>query len=286
MILIAFSGSTKCDWRLVSADRTYKDISTIGLNPFFQNEAFIEAELNSYPQLEAIADSVKVVFFYGAGCSSKELKRVVERGLAPVFPNARIHVDHDMIAAALAVYEDDPCIACILGTGSNSCHFDGDIAREEVPSLSYILGDEGSGAYFGKRLLADFLYKKLPSSMHDVLVNEFKLTKDIIFDRVYMKPNANVYLASFMPFISEFKSERYVRNMLRAGLGEFLDAHVKCYPKFEELKTHFVGSIAVIHEDILREESEWRGIDVGKIIRHPLDGLIEYHEKHHFDNLF
>ena len=200
--------------------------------------------------------------------------------------DAGARVAGSTLAAALAVYEDDPCIAAILGTGSNSCHFDGDIVREEVPALSYILGDEGSGAYFGKRLLADFLYKKLPASMHKSLVDDFGLTKDIVFDKVYMKPNANVFLASFMPFISEFKPERYVRNMLRAGLGEFLETHIMCYPKFGEVKTHFVGSIATIHEDILREECDWRGIDVGKVIEHPIDGLYDYHIKNHFDNLF
>ena len=286
MILIADSGSTKCDWRLVRNDKSYIDIKTIGLNPLFHNEAVIEAELKTYHEFVEIADEVQAVFFYGAGCSSRVLKRIVERGLSAVFTKAEVHVDHDMIAAALAVYEDDPCIACIIGTGSNSCHFDGDIVREEVPALSYILGDEGSGAYFGKRILADFLYKRLPKAMHDALVSDFSLTKDIIFDRVYMKPHANVYLASFMPFISKFKTERYVRNMLRDGLGHFLEIHVKCYPKFEEIKTHFVGSIAAIHEDILREEADWRGIDVGKVIEQPIEGLYNYHMQHHFNKLF
>ncbi len=286
MILIADSGSTKCDWRLVHDDKTYVDIKTRGLNPYFHDESVIESELRMHPEFLEIADQVKTVFFYGAGCSSRELKRTVERGISAVFTNAVVHVDHDMIAAALAVYEDDPCIACILGTGSNSCHFDGDIVREEVPALSYILGDEGSGAYFGKRILADYLYKKLPKPMHDALANDFELTKDVIFDRVYMKPNANVYLASFMPFVSKFNTERYVRNMLRDGLGHFLEIHVKCYPKFEEIKTHFVGSIAAIHEDILREECEWRGIDVGKVIEQPIEGLYNYHMENHFDKLF
>ncbi|HKL39936.1 MAG TPA: hypothetical protein VJ894_04615, partial [Cryomorphaceae bacterium] len=226
MLVIADSGSTKCDWRIVAEDKSYSDCTTMGINPYFHNEDVIEAELRDNEQLMQVANEVKALFFYGAGCSSTELKRTAEQGLSRVFPNAEIYVDHDLVAAAFAVYEDDPCIACILGTGSNSCHFDGDIVREEVPALAYILGDEGSGSYFGKQLLSDFLYKRLPQNIHEGLVDKFGLTKDIVVDRVYMKPHANVYLASFMKFITGFKSEPYIQDILSEGIGKFLDIHV------------------------------------------------------------
>ena len=285
MLVIADSGSTKCDWRIIAEDKTYTDCATMGINPYFHNEDIIEEELRGKEKLMKVADKVKALFFYGAGCSSTELKRTAEQGLSRVFPNAEIYVDHDLVAAAFAVYEDDPCIACILGTGSNSCHFDGDIVREEVPALAYILGDEGSGSYFGKKLLADFLYKRLPENIDEALVDKFGLTKDIVIDHVYMKPHANVYLASFMKFITSFKSEPYVQDMIFEGIGRFLDIHVTCYRDFEKVKTHFIGSVAHYHEDILRQAAEIRGVNVGKIVKKPIDGLYDYHIKNYFEHI-
>ncbi len=282
MLLIADSGSTKCDWRLVNEDKTFRDFKSIGLNPYFHNEDVIASELNSIPSITENADKVTAVFFYGAGCSSTALKRIVHSGLDKVFPNAEIYVDHDLVAAAFAVYEDEPCIACILGTGSNSCHFNGDIVREEVPAIAYILGDEGSGSYFGKQLLRDFLYKKLPDNINQGLLDEFQLDKNTIIDRVYRQPDANVYLASFMRFISSFRTEPYIRNMIREGLEKFIDIHVKCFRDSGTVKTHFVGSVAFYQEDILREVAAEKGILVGNIIKRPIEGLFEYHLKNYF----
>lgn len=285
MILIADSGSTKCDWRLVDGNKDYSDFKSVGINPYFHNEAFIEGELGKVDALIAHAEKVKAVFFYGAGCSSPELKRIVDNALGNVFTKAQIYVDHDLVAAAFSVYEDEPCIACILGTGSNSCHFDGDIVREEVPALAYILGDEGSGSYFGKKLLAAFLYKKLPETMREGLISEFGLNKDAIMDRVYMKPHANVYLAGFMRFITSFKHEQWVQDTIREGLGHFLDVHVMCYRDYKTVKSNFIGSVAFFHEDLLREEATKRGIRIGNIMKKPLEGLYEYHVKNYFGKI-
>lgn len=282
MLLIADSGSTKCDWRLVAADKSYRDFKSIGINPYFHDETKIENELRHVEGLAENADKVTAVFFYGAGCSSTPLKRTVDRGLGRVFTNAQIYVDHDLVAAAFSVYEDEPCIACILGTGSNSCHFDGDIVREEVPALAYILGDEGSGSWFGKKLLTDFLYKRLPEVMQQRLVDEMQLTKDVIMEHVYMRPYANVYLASFMPFITSCKSEEYVQEMLRDGIARFMDIHVKCFRDYAKVKSHFIGSIAHYQEDVLREVAAGMGIPVGKTIKKPIDGLYDYHVKNYF----
>jgi N-acetylglucosamine kinase-like BadF-type ATPase len=285
MLLIADSGSTKCDWRLVAEDKSYTDYETVGINPYFHSEEVIEAELQKNEGLMAHADRVTALFFYGAGCSSQQLKRIVDNGLSRIFRKAQIYVDHDLVAAAFSVYEDDPCIACILGTGSNSCHFDGDIVREEVPAIAYILGDEGSGSYFGKKLLADFLYKRLPREMQEALVNSYGLNKDIIIDRVYRKPHANVYLASFMPFITEFKALPYVQGMIREGIAKFLDIHVCCFKDYQKVKTHFIGSVGYFHEDILREECEKLNVLVGKIVKKPIDGLYDYHIRHYFEKI-
>jgi len=285
MLLIADSGSTKCDWRLVAEDKSYTEIKSIGLNPYFHNEDFIENELRNNIKLMEHADRVTAVFFYGAGCSSTALKRIVDRGLSRVFQKAQIYVDHDLVAAAFAVYQGEPCISCILGTGSNSCHFNGDIVREEVPALAFILGDEGSGSYFGKKVLADFLYKKLPESLHNALIEKHGLNKDVIMDRVYMKPNANVYLASFMKTITEFKDEPYVRDMIVNGLVHFLENHVMCYRDYKKVKTHFIGSVAYFNKELLNEAAERCGVNVGKVLKKPIDGLYDYHIEHYFSKI-
>lgn len=285
MLLIADSGSTKCDWRLVRNDRSFTDFKSLGINPYFHDEAFIAQELRKNAVLMQHAAEVKAVFFYGAGCSSTELKRRVEHGLSAVFQRAQIHVDHDLVAAAFAVYDEEPCIACILGTGSNSCHFDGDIVREEVPALAYILGDEGSGSYFGKKVLADFLYKRLPQAMSDELKSEYHLTKDSIIDRVYMKPHANVYLASFMRFISSHRGTPYVDNLIADGLRHFMDIHVRSFRDYRKVKTHFVGSVAHYQEDILRDVAAEMDIQVGIITKKPIEGLYHYHLKHYLKKL-
>jgi N-acetylglucosamine kinase-like BadF-type ATPase len=285
MLLIADSGSTKCDWRLVAEDKSYEDFKSIGINPFFHDEAMIESFLKKNAGLMKNADKVTAVFFYGAGCSSKTLKRIVDRGLGAIFTNAQIYVDHDLVAAALAVYDGEPCIACILGTGSNSCHFDGDIVREDVPALGYILGDEGSGSYFGKQLLRDFLYKKLPANIQADMVNELGLTKDIVIENVYMKPHANVYLASFMPFITERRQEPYFKKMIYEGLKSFIEIHVKCVRNAENIKSNFIGSVAYYHEDTLRQAAADCGIEVGHIIKKPIEGLYDYHIENYFSKI-
>ncbi len=285
MLLIADSGSTKCDWRLVAEDKSFQDFKSPGINPYFHDERIIKSFLEESDGLLEYADKVSAVFFYGAGCSSPELKRIVDRGLGAVFTKAQIYVDHDLVAAAFAVYEDEPCIACILGTGSNSCHFDGDIVREDVPALAYILGDEGSGSYFGKKLLRDFLYKRLPENIHSDLIDEFGLNKDVIMDRVYMKPHANVYLASFMRFITERKYEPYIQNMIYSGLKEFMQTHVQCVRDYQNMETNFIGSVAHYHEETLRKVAAELNVQIGRIVKKPIEGLYNYHIKHYFSKI-
>ncbi|MGY6562697.1 MAG: BadF/BadG/BcrA/BcrD ATPase family protein [Luteibaculaceae bacterium] len=277
MLLIADSGSTKCDWKLLDNQNQATYFSSIGINPYFHNEKFIEDNLKKQTQLMEIADQVDYLFFYCAGGSTKELKAIVHRGLSLIFRHAKIVVDHDLVGAALSTYDGSPGITCILGTGSNSVYFDGDIMREEVPALAYILGDEGSGSYYGKKLLAAFLYKQLPQEMHDALIEEYKLDKDTVIDSVYMKPHANVYLASFMRFMSRFKETDWVKNNILHGMEHFLTTHVLCYSNAKKVPVHFVGSIAYYFRDELFQVADKLGLKVGKIDKKPIDGLVEYH---------
>jgi glucosamine kinase len=285
MILIADSGSTKCDWALIDEKGTrLGDFQTMGLNPYFHNENVIEVALRANKEFDAIATQVKQVYFYGAGSSTDEMCKIMHAGLARVLVNADILVDHDLVGSAMSTYDGRPCISCILGTGSNSCFFDGKEVSEEIPSLAYILGDEASGSYFGKILLQEYFYKKLPLDLKEAFEDRFAPTKEEIISRVYREPNANVYLASFMKFIGEHRDHPHVKEWVKRGMIHFINIHVKCYANWAEVPVHFVGSIGHYFEDCLQEAAKETGIHLGRIIRKPIDGLVEYHVKFKFQH--
>lgn len=276
MFIVVESGSTKADWMVIDGAKETA-YSTKGFNPYFHSERDILIELNEQIQLGLIKEDVEEVFFYGAGCSSHELNKIIEDGLSAFFVNAEIHVDHDLNACAYACYDEKPEIACILGTGSNSCYFDGVTAQEVLPALGYILGDEGSGNYFGKRLLADFLYGRLPQEMHKEMESD-GTNKPTIIENIYKKPDANVYIASFMPVLIKHKDLDYSQKIIRDGFQVFIDTHVKCYSNYLECDVNFVGSLADLLQQELRGVCTENGISVGCIIRRPLDKLVRYHK--------
>ncbi|MBK7147255.1 MAG: hypothetical protein IPH78_00190 [Bacteroidetes bacterium] len=278
MIVVADSGSTKCDW-LILERKTEKrtETNTMGFNPMFHDELFISNEIYKNEILRQLGPEVKYVYFYCAGGSSEELRSRVQRGLHLIFTNAHIEVDHDLDGAVFATCDGQPGIACILGTGSNSCYFDGKELHEEVPALGYILGDEGSGSWYGRILLRDFLYKRMPEDIYHEFQNRFDLTKNDIFKNVYMKPHANVYLASFMRFVSDNREHQYIKDMVDEGMYEFMNAHVCCFKNYREVPVHFVGSIAFYFEPILRRIAQNLNINVGKITNKPVEGLVKHH---------
>jgi glucosamine kinase len=279
MILIADSGSTKCDWLLLHEGQILLECHTMGFNPYFHDSELIAAELEAQPDLQAQKHAVSEIYFYGAGASSPELKSIVERGLRSAFPVAAIHVGHDLNAAALATYTGVPHIACILGTGSNSCFFDGKEIYEEVPALAYILGDEGGGSYYGKRLLADFFYKRMPSELAPIFREKYNMNMHTMVEKVYAEPHANVYLASLSKFCSEHRDHPYIASMVRQGMRAFLETHVACFRNHKEVPVDFVGSIAFYFEDYLREVATEMGIQVGLVVKKPILGLVRYHQQ-------
>ena len=278
MILVADSGSTKADWKIFDGKEIRDSkTSTKGFNPFFHNEEFIVNELQNNSTLTKIASQVEKVFFFGAGCSSPERKEKIAQGLGAFFENAIVEVGHDLEAAVYSVFTPNvPCIVSILGTGSNSAYYDGETIDNSIPALSYILGDEGSGTYYGKRILASFLYNRLPPKMHQELQERYQLTKENIFDNVYNQPNANVYLASFARFLSDHKEYHYVKRLVYQGMLEFMDIHICGYENYQNVDCHFIGSIAFYFEGILREVASRRQIKVGKIIKQPVHTLAQY----------
>ncbi|GAB5556250.1 MAG: ATPase [Schleiferiaceae bacterium] len=278
MYLLAESGSTKCDWICLDSDGVEANrFYTMGFNPFFHSAEFIQEELSNDLKINEIIGKVEQIYFYGAGCSSDELKAIIKDGLQRVFPDAMISVDHDLVAAAYSTYSGKPEIACILGTGSNSCYFDGENVREEVPALAYILGDEGSASYLGKKLIAAFLYRKLPEELHAAFVEKYNLTKADIFNRVYNQPHANVYLAGFGRFVGKHSEHPYLRNLVKQGFEEFIDTHVLCFPEAPDCEINFVGSVAYHFQGLLSEVLSSKGLTLGNVVGKPVDGLVSYH---------
>ncbi len=277
MILVVESGSTKADWMLVNSGKE-AIYSTKGFNPFYHSKEDILIELNDHLGLDLIKSDVKKIFFYGAGCSSPEMNEIIEVALNSFFTNAKVKVNHDLAACAYACYEGKPLIAGILGTGSNSCYFDGKEVSEVVPALSYILGDEGGGCHFGKRMFADFLYNRLPEPMAKEL-RQLGMTKASINKNVYMKPDANVFIASIMPVLIRHKSLSYSKTLIENNFQEFIDIHISCYTDYKKVKVNFVGSVASLLQNELMAVCDKNDIQLGVIIRRPLDKLVKYHLK-------
>lgn len=285
MILIADSGSTKCDWQAIEDKQKTLYTHTKGINPFFHDESTIESFIIDNSELNEIALKVTHVFIYCAGGSNSELNKIVECGLKKVFKNATVDVEHDLLGAAYSTYSGKPAITCILGTGSNSIYFDGENSLEKVPALAYILGDEGSGSYFGKRLLSDYLYNFLPEEIDHALRDEMKVTKDQILENVYMKPYANVYLANFMKLIYRFRDIEYTHDILIEGMEKFLKIHVMCYDNYKDTPVNIIGSVGFYFQDELKEAAINLGFKIGDICKKPIDGLVEYHLNYKYDNL-
>ena len=280
MILITDGGSTKCDWILLDSNG---DIAlktrTPGLNPAVLSEDELIDRIQSNEELASISDKVKQLDFYGAGCGTKSPVELLKKVLNNLFPNTKISVNEDMVAAVYAA-STDPGIVCILGTGSNSCYYDGNKVHMSMESLGYILMDEASGNYFGKRLIRDYFYKRMPIKLAMEFEKKFNLDADFIKMSLYKNPNPNRYLASFAEFI--FTSEEvngYFYKLISEGVTKFLECRVLCFKEAQTVPIHFIGSIAHFSEDIIRDCMEPYHLELGNIIRRPIDGLIEHYKK-------
>ena len=283
MIYLAESGSTKTDAVLLSdSGEELERFPHIGLNPYFYDSDMISAELRKVPQLMENACQINQVYFYAAGSSSEFLANRLREGLSSVFEKAEVHVDHDLMACAYATYSGEPGISCILGTGSNSVYFDGKEIAHSNSGMGFILGDEGSASYIGKRLLRGYFYKRMPEEFRENFARQYRLDKDHVIKKVYQEEHANVYLASFAPFASENIRHPFFWEIVFSGFKEFLENHVLCFPQAREVPVHFVGSIAWYFSEILGNVMDHMDLKPGSIVQKPLDKLIEYHRKYIF----
>lgn len=277
MIIVAESGSTKCDWLISNREGNIQETHTIGFNPFFHRPDEILSHLQADELLSKVSAQAEAVYFYGAGCSSTERNEVILSALRQFFTRAQCEVNHDLNASAFATWDGRPAITCIIGTGSNSCYYDGLSVSEQVPALGYILGDEGSGSYFGKKIVADYLYKRLPAELQTDFYAQYKLQKEEIFHQVYNTNKANVFLASFMKFIVPHKDHPYMKALVYEGLSRFAEIHICCFPNYREVPVHFVGSVAFYFSEILNQVAKEKGFTLGKIDKNPGLSLLEYH---------
>lgn len=277
MILLADSGSTKTDWGLVENGKLVKRLCTSGMNPFQMSEEAITEEIKTHLVPELPGTVLDEVHFYGAGCT-KEKQPIVERALrANLTINGECEVASDMLGAARGICGHKPGIACILGTGSNSCSYDGKNLVKNVSPLGFILGDEGSGAVLGKLLVGDVLKNQMPETVIKRFFEKYKLTSAEIIDRVYRQPKPNTFLASFVPFLEENIDEPKIYNLVKESFRSFLRRNVMQYEGWQTLPIGFNGSIAKIYKKSLLEALEEEGMHLGRIIQAPMEAMVEYH---------
>ncbi|MGM9803535.1 MAG: ATPase [Muribaculaceae bacterium] len=280
MILIADCGSTKTDWCLLNGKEKEAQVFTQGMNALMLSEdemaAIIAKELMPHISVEDVTD----VYYYGAGCISAEICGSVERAIRRNMPQVdKVEVNTDLLAAARAVCGNKPGIACIMGTGSNSCYYDGEKIVDNVSPLGYILGDEGSGAVLGKRLVGDVLKRQLSTELTQKFLDTYQLTPQLIIENVYRKPGANRFLASLSPFLIQHIEEPAIHRLVLNEFKAFFVRNVENYSNYKELPVNFVGSVAMHYRSVLEEAASALFITIGTVIKSPMEGLVKFHGK-------
>lgn len=276
-ILIADSGSTKTEWILVNKNGEKEYFHTDGLNPYFMSLEQLTKVIDE-GLVGALKDKpVNEIFFYGAGCGTERSKGVVRQAISDCFNNATITVDTDLLAAAKACFWDKPGVACILGTGSNSCLYDGEKIINQIPSLGFTLGDEGSGGYFGKRILRSYFYNLMPSDLRKELEKRYDMELDQILQKVYKEPNGNRFVASFSHLLGDFAEHDFIKDIVRSGFEDFADKQLAYFGDITDQEIGFVGSIAAIHRETLEKVLTERGLKLGIIVRKPIERLVDNH---------
>ncbi len=274
--LIADSGSTKAEWCLLDGKKK-KLFLTQGLSPYFLSSEQIEYIIEHELKTKMKNAEPEEIYFYGTGCSSPENVKLVKKAIQRAFPDAAVAVDHDLMGAAKALCGNDKGVACILGTGSNSCYYNGKKIVKNSPGLGYVLGDEGSGAYLGKKVIQYFLYNTFDADLMDRFNAKFNTNTIEILDAVYKKPLPNRYLASYAVFLAENRGHYMIENIIEDGFNDFFFHHIYKYRESWTLPVNFVGSIAYGFKDVLKEMCSVYELQLGKVIKKPMDGLIKFH---------
>ena len=278
MIIIADGGSTKTNWCLLNEDQKRIYFNTEGYNPYFSSTDYIINSLRKNLPSDLNIAGITELYYYGAGCSSSEKVAIVVNAMETVFTEAKVSVSHDLLAAARALLGVEAGFAAILGTGTNTCLYDGQDITLNIDSLGYFLGDEGSGSFIGKRLLRDYMRGFLPGNLQEVFYETYKLSDEDILDHLYNKPLPNRFCASFSKFIYDNNNYvEYTRDVVGEAFQAYFKNLVSRYPDYQKYSLNCVGSVGYNFRDILAEVADEYGMKVGKIIRSPIDDLVRYH---------
>lgn len=278
MILVADCGSTKIDWCLLNNGKVEKQVFTLGMNAVMLTEEEMRTRLADELAPEMAGYPIEEVYFYGAGCISPEVCGNVARAIQANIPDTKIvEVHTDLLAAARALCGRTPGIACIMGTGSNSCYYDGEKICDNVSPLGYILGDEGSGAVLGKLLIGDVLKNQLPKDLCEKFLQQYELDRMTIIRRVYKEPQGNRFLASITPFLIQNIDRPEIHALVLNSFKAFFVRNIQQYKNYSNLSVNFIGSIAFYYREVLEEAAAQCGCTVGSIIKSPMEGLIKFH---------
>jgi N-acetylglucosamine kinase-like BadF-type ATPase len=278
MIIIADGGSTKTNWCLVTEEGKKVYFNTEGYNPYFSSTAYIVQSLMENLPTDLEKSEITEVNYYGAGCSTDDMRNIVAEAMKAVFTKARVYIGHDLLAAARALLGTSEGFAAILGTGTNTCIYNGKEVVNNIDSGAYILGDEGSGCYIGKKLLVDYLRGYMPEPVRALFWDTFKLTPDDVNEQVYTQPRANRFCASFSKFVYDNNVHiEYSRNLVRTSFEDFFRNLVTHYPDYQRYTFNCIGSVGYNFRNVLEEVVAENGMVVGNIIRSPIDNLVKYH---------
>lgn len=279
MILIADGGSTKTNWCLINEAGRKILFNTEGYNPYFVTSEYIVSSLRKTLPDHLETEKLTEINYYGAGCSTDANRQIVADAMQVVFSNAKINIGHDLLASCRALLGNEPGFAAILGTGTNSCLYDGDDITLNIDSLGYFLGDEGSGCYIGKRLLSDYMRGYMPKGLRESFYDNYALTNEDIFDNIYNKPLPNRFCAGFSKFLYDYKDnyEDYSFQIVEQAFTSFFENLVIHYPNYKDYKLNCVGSVGYSFRDILSVVGDRYEMGIGKIIRSPIDDLVDFH---------
>ena len=279
MKLIIDCGSTKADWVIINGKNTVVSFQTEGFNPNYTDKKYISSIILDNTIYTPYIQEITKVFFYGSGCGKEENCALVKDILASIFTNAEINVTHDMLAACHALLGNRNGISCILGTGSNSCFYDGNEITEKSISLGYVIGDEGSANQIGKKIVHDYFYKIMPDDLSVKFESEYSINISDFIENIYHKNQVSRYLAEFSKFAYANKEHDYIKNLCSKCFDEFIEYFILKFKPTSNTEIGFVGSIAYYFQDILSERLEDKGLNMSKIVKNPIEGLIDYYSQ-------
>jgi N-acetylglucosamine kinase-like BadF-type ATPase len=275
--MIADSGATKCQWTLVLGSQK-KTINTIGISPYFLSTDEMVATIGKGFNKKVDTAIIDAVYFYGTGLSNPVNVIAIKKALKTVFPNAILDIQTDLVAVARATCKHDKGVACILGTGSNTGYYNGKKIVKNSPGLGYVLGDEGSGAYLGKKVLQYYLYQTFDEELMHSFESKYQINKDQILDAIYKQPLPNRYMASFAQFLSEHRGHYMIENIIEDGINDFFFTHLNKLNESWLYPIHFAGSVAYVFRDVIKQLATAYELEIGSIVKSPMEGLIAFHK--------